>query len=300
MRTACSPATGSACWTCAPIGPDYTELAFGYARYHSRFSVINMRRTTPGTPNNAEGITEYPRGVRVFALEGKHNFKPVTVYGSVGYSPNRPLGYVIAEVAQAVGNRTARSVFRPGVEAAMAAGEWYEGWDRRRTSDWQLGATHQLKDVLGASIVNLQGEVNARFVHNLPDPSQLRYLRPDVFGTGPVPGFPNGGCGPQLGCTNEGYLTKSAWSYTLQANATYPKALGPVTLRPRLAVSHDVEGYSADNLVKEGRVRLALGLDAVYDRSTTLSLAFVRDLKRSDYDNGRDRSYLFASLSTRF
>jgi Protein of unknown function (DUF1302) len=282
--------------------PD-AELALSYARYHSRGGYIAWTKSLittvpvwiPGDPRNAGAFSEYPRGIHVLALEGRHDFKPVVVYGSVGYSPNRPLGYPGAEMSQTFTSPpTVSTIFRAR-ERALAPGEVFHGWDRLKMSDWNLGATHEVQGLLGAASIALQGEINARIIHDLPDPNVLRYQRPDVFGMGPV----NGVCGNPAMCTTDGYVSKTAVAYTLQAAATYPNLIGSVTVRPRLGVSHSVKGYSADHLVKEGRVRLALGADVVYGR-TTATLSLVRDVKRSDFDNLRDRSFVSLGVSTRF
>lgn len=278
-----------------------TELAVSFARFHSRNPYVDFSKNlftaptlfAPNDARNPSATSVYPRGIQLLAVEGKHNFQPVTVYGGVGYSPNRPIGYPVGEIAQTF-LTPALTVFRQ-YERLLPPGGSFNAWDRRNTSDWQLGASHQFRNALGAATVAVQGEVNAKIVHGFPDLNQVRYGRPDVFGLGPV----NSTCANPAVCTNEGYVTRSAWSYTLQAIATYPKLLGEVTLRPRLAVTHDVKGYSYEGSMREGRVRVGLGLDAVYDK-TTFSLGLVRNAGKSDFDNTRDRDYVTLSVSGRF
>lgn len=279
-----------------------TELALSYARFHSRASFVDFvkHQFTTGTasfaandPRNPSASSVYPRGIQLLTLEGKHDLKPVTVYGSVGFSPNRPIGYPIGEIAGTF-LTPANTVFRQ-YERNVPLGGTYSAWDRRNTSDWQFGANHQFRNALGAATLALQGEVNAKIVHDFPDFNQVRYGRPDVFGLGPV----NGVCANPAVCTNDGYVTRSAWSYTLQAVATYPKVFGEITLRPRIALTHDVKGYSYEGSMKEARVRVGLGLDAVYDK-TTFSLGIVRNAGKSDFDNTRDRDYITLSVASRF
>lgn len=288
----------SARWTPRPE----SEVTVSYARFHSRALYADFTKSrfpsgpatfAPGDPRNPSANSVYPRGIQVLALEGKHDFKPVTAYGAVAYSPNRPIGFPLGEIAQTF-LTPALTVFRQ-YERQLAPGQNFNAWDRRHTSDWQAGARHQFKSILGAATVAVQGEVNAKIVHNLPDMNQVRYVRADVFGFGPV----NGTCFNPAVCTNEGYVTRSAWSYTVQAVATYPKLLGAVTVRPRISLVHDVKGYSYDGAMKQGRVRLALGVDAVYGK-TTFGMGVVHNAGRSDFDNTRDRDFVTFSIAHRF
>jgi hypothetical protein len=284
-----------------------TEFGFAAARYHSRIGYFNVVKSTipgsnpfvPGDARNPAFELEYPKGIEIFALDFKHVLDVTTLYGSVGYSPNRPLGYPIGEVSQAFASPIAVVNLFRAQERATLPGDVFAAWDRRHVSEWQLGGIHPMKGALGASSLVLRGELNARYVHDLPDPTVLRYQRPDVFGVGPV----NGGCAAgasAVSCSNDGYVTRWAWGYQLAAVATYPNAIGYVGLRPRVAFAHSVKGYSYDGLLREGRKIVQLGIDALVGQAT-VSLGLVRNVGGgSTYDNARDRNYATAAVSLRF
>ncbi len=293
----------SARWGDARAG---TRFGLSYARYHSRTGYTNMVKSQiPGAnpfaandPRNPQTQVVYPEGIQALALEFERNAGPVgTVYGSVGYSPNTPLSYAAGEVFQAfVAPVASASLFR-AQERATAPGGIFEGWDRRQVSQWQVGVIKPLRQVAGAATMTLRAEINARVVHDLPDPTVLRYGRPEVYGVGPI----NGACGAgasAVTCTNDGYLSRSAWGYTLQAIATYPKVVADVDLRPRVSFAHNVHGWSYDGLIREGRKTMVLGLDAIRGK-TTFGVSLVRHTGGT-YDNTTDRDYLSASLATRF
>ncbi len=234
-------------WTVAPWN---TEMRLAYARYHSRSAFTNMRKSlipgnnpfAPLDARNPQTEVVYPEGIQALAFEFKHELKPATVYGSVGYS-------------------------------------------------------HPMRNVLGAAGMTLRAELNARLVHDLPDPAQLRFGRAEVFGIGPIAGVCAAGASA-LTCSNQGYVSRSAWGYNLQAVATYPKAVGAFDLRPRIALAHNVRGTSWDGLLREGRKTVVLGLDALHGQ-TTLSLTLVRH-HGGAYDNAADRDFVAASIATRF
>lgn len=283
-----------------------TRMGLAYARYHSRTGYTNMVKSripggnpfAAGDPRNPQTQVVYPEGIHVLALDFERAAGRLgTLYGSLGYSPNQPLGYAGGEVFQAfVAPVASANLFR-AQERATAPGGVFQGWDRRHTSHWQLGVIKPLRRVAGAASLTLRAELNARVVHDLPDPSQLRYGRPEVYGVGPVGGACGAGASA-ITCTNEGYVSRSAWGYAVQAVATYPKALAGLDLRPRIGFAHNVNGWSYDGLLREGRKTLALGLDAIHGK-TTFSLTLVRHAG-GIYDNTTDRDYVTASVATRF
>jgi Protein of unknown function (DUF1302) len=288
-------------WTGGPV----SEIGLSYARVHSRTAYMNLVKSqipganpfAPNDPRNPQTQTVYPQGVETIALDFRQELAGTAVYGSLAYSPNRPIGYPAGEVVQTFAAAVANASLFRAQERAIAPGGVFEAWDRRHTSEWQLGVTHTMKNMLAASIITLRGELNARRVENLPDPSQTRYQRPEVFGIGPINGVCPAGTSATA-CSNDGYVSPSAWGYALQAVATYPQAVGAVTLRPRLGFAHNVEGYSFDGALKEGRKTVSLGLDALYGNAT-FSLAWLHQTG-SVYDNAIDRNYATASASLRF
>lgn len=282
-----------------------TGMRLAYARYHSRSTYTNMRKSlipgnnpfTPLDSRNPQTEVIYPEGIQTLAFEFRHELRPATLYGSVGYSPNQPLAYPAGEVFQAfVAPVTSASLFR-AQERATAPGGLFEGWDRRRTSAWQLGYIHPLRNVLGAAGMTLRAELNASMVHDLPNPNELRFGRAEVFGIGPIGGVCAAGASA-LTCSNKGYVSRSAWGYNLQAIATWQKVFGRIDLRPRAALAHNVRGTSWDGTLREGRKTVLIGLDAVQGR-TTVNLTLVRH-QGGDYDNASDRNFIAASVATRF
>jgi hypothetical protein len=280
-----------------------SEVIASVARFHSRSGYSNVVKGTNTTYTtmssnaslNPQTQTVFPEGIQVFALEAKHEMEPGIAYGSVGYSPNRPIGYSQGEIVQTFTSTTS-TLYRSQANA-IASGGIFEGWDRRNTSDWQAGwIPKPIKNMLGATSIALRAEVNAKIVHDLPDSSSARYGRPEVFGLGPVPG--SSCTGGTLACTNEGYVSNYAWGYSLNAVANYAQVFGQFNMRPRLGFSHNVKGYSYDGLFKEGRKTVALGVDILHDK-TTFAIGMFNN-HGSIYDNTKDRNYYYASISQRF
>lgn len=282
-----------------------TEWGLAFARYHSRQPFTNMVKSqipganpfAPLDPRNPSTRAVYPEGIRTLALDVKTEAASATWYGSLSHTPNQPLGYAGGEVFQAFVAPVATANLFRALERATAPGGVFQGWDRRRTSDLQIGAIRPLRNTLGAATLALRAELNAKYVHDLPDPTELRYARPEVFGSGPINGSCPAGTSPVV-CSNDGYTSRFAWGYVLRAAASYPKAFAGVDLRPSIGFQHNVRGWSWDGSLREGRKTLLLGLDAVHG-ATVFGLNVVHN-SSSTYDNTRDRNFLTLSVATRF
>ena len=151
-------------------------------------------------------------------------------------------------------SNTAPSLLRADA-AATPAGGVYHGYDRLKMSQFSAGASKPFGKVLGGDFT-LAGEVGVKYIHDLPDVSERRYVRSDLYGQGPV----NGVCLPGASaaqCSNDGYASALSWGYRLRASSIYGNVFDGVDLKPSITFGHDVKGWSYDSLFIEGR-RLAI------------------------------------------
>lgn len=289
-------------WTPAPK----TEIGVAFARYDSRTPALSITKSTipgalpfaPGDPRNAVFHFVYPTGIRALSVDARTEAGGGTVFGAVTLTPNQVFRYPGAEMVQLFTSPIAAANLFRAQERATAAGGTFDAYDRHRTTDLQFGGILPLKDWLGASNVTLRAEANVALVHGLPDPNVLRYARAEVFGNGPIGGTCPAGTSA-ITCSNNGYVTPSAWNFLLRATGSYPQALGSFTLRPTLTYQQDVHGYSNDGAIREGRRLLTVGVDFVR-ANLVLNATVVHNIGRSTYDNTSDRNFVAFSGSMRF
>jgi hypothetical protein len=152
--------------------------------------------------------------------------------------------------------------------------------------------------VLGAAGLNWGAEVVYKGVPDLPDPSQVRFGRSDIFGQGPV----NGVCPPPaapVSCTSDGYVSRHAWGYRLFAGLRYANVTEGVDLVPSVLFGHDVKGWSGDAGILEGRKLVLASLRAAFRGGFVAEVAWFPTWGGA-YNNQRDRSAVQVFVGQRF
>jgi hypothetical protein len=291
---------------------DSLHTLFGayFARYNQTTfvtrDVVKSLRTgaTPfvvGDPGglNPRYLTRYPEGVKVFALNFDTRAKPWGFYGEISWRPNQPVGLNAGDQLAAITSNTTPTLLRADI-SALPPGGTLRGFDLLRTGQAQLGLERQFRDLLGASLLTLRGEVAVKHVDNLPDVTVRRYGRSDVFGAGPVKGVCAGGTiDTTKQCSNDGFVTRNAWGFNMSAAFTYVDVVPGLTLTPRALLAIDFKGWSYDGLFSEGRSFALLSLAALYREKYTATVAF------GNYSGGRysvikDRSYVSLAAGVKF
>jgi hypothetical protein len=278
------------------VEPWATEFGLYAAQFHSRASyysaIKSLRAGAPFVPKdpgdlNPRYFTEYPEDVRMVGLTFDTKFRGGAVFGELTYRPNQPLQYNAADLIGAFVSNAAPTPLRAQV-AALAPGAVFHGYERHDAVQFQLGATAQVPQVLGAAGMSLGGEIVYKGVPGLPDPSVVRFGRADVFGQGPV----NGVCPPPaapVSCTNDGYVSRNAFGYRLRAGLRYPGVTEGVDLIPSLFFGQDVSGWSGDGSILEGRFLAVASLQANFGKNLTAQIAW-QPTWGGTYNNLRDRS----------
>jgi hypothetical protein len=180
--------------------------------------------------------------------------------------------------------------------------------------------TTAFSSVLGAEQVALVGEFGATEVWDLPEASELRYEGEGTDTGGgfdvnscalyiPVPGVgnvpfpptcPPGSLRNPLTLT-DGFPSAFSWGYRLAARADYNNAFGsPLTVSPRVAFSHDVNGTTpgpGGNFL-EGRMSGTVGVEANYLNKFVFDLSYSAFWGGGQFNQISDRD--FASFSVKY
>ncbi len=197
------------------------------------------------------------------------------------------------------------------------AGQDLHGYRRKEITQLQTTLTHFFDQVMGAERLTLVGEIGWTHVGGLESTSKARYGRDPVFGPGPLPGTISGLASCQalnvstLGtaeannvsryCENDGYTTSDAWGYRARAIWDYNDVFMGVNLKPSVAWSHDVDGYSPGPGAnfEEGRKAVSLGVDAEYQNTYTASLSYTNFFD-GKYTTVDDRDFVALSFGMNF
>jgi len=258
---------------------------------------------------NSSYYVEYPEDIRLYGLSFSTTLPTGTAWsGEVSYRPNAPVQLNTTDILF-----SGLTPLNPNVSVLKGTpGQDQQGYRRKEVTQFQTTLTHFFDQVMGASRLTLVGEVGVTHVGGLENASEARYGRDPSYGPGPLPG---GQCvtlntgtlagGPQNNvsryCENDGFTTTTSWGYRGRAIWDYNDVFAGVNLKPNVAWSHDVEGYSPGpgGNFEEGRKAVSLGVDAEYQNTYTASLAYTNFFD-GKYTTVDDRDFVALSVGVNF
>ncbi|MES2820399.1 MAG: DUF1302 domain-containing protein [Pseudomonadota bacterium] len=287
--------------------------------------VLNGAASALAIAGNSKYFIEYPEDIRLYGMSFSTTLPTGTAWqGEVSYRPNAPVALNTTDILFAgVRPLTNPNVANPFADASVlpaSPGGTINGYRRKEVTQVQTTFTHFVDQVMGASRLTLVGEIGMTYVGGLEDTSDVRYGRDPIYGPGELA---NNTC-PLLNnitigravvngqpstefdnvdkyCNDEGFTTSTSWGYRARAIWDYPDVFAGVNLKPSIAWSHDVSGYSPGPGAnfEEGRKAVSLGLDAEYQNTYTGSLAYT-DFFGGDYNTSVDRDFVALSFGVNF
>lgn len=277
-----------------------TEFGFYHANYHSRTPYISGYRggvTVAATPSPpappgcrvidvpaasfglgagcavAAGragtyFVEYPEDIKLWGLSfNTTGPSGIALQGEYSYRPNQPLQLPSADLLlAAVGLANQLTSTNPAAAAGVAYGTEISGYRRVKMHQVQMTGTKTFGPTFGAEQLVVVGEVGYT---RLELPSNLKFAAPGCH-------LPQVGSSVATsnGSTSSGcFATENSWGYRLVGRLDYPNAIGAVTVSPRLAFSHDVDGRSPT--FNEGAKALTLGFGFNYRQNWQADIAYT-------------------------
>ncbi|MCM2377051.1 DUF1302 domain-containing protein [Pseudomonas marginalis] len=313
-----------------------TEFGAYFMNYHSRAPIFSATAAPAsayaiapafGTlapvfiAGNSKYFIEYPEDIRLYGLSFSTTLPTGTAWsGELSYRPNAPVQLNTTDILYA-GVKDLGGTFSNASLLTGAKGQDLNGYRRKEITQFQTTLTHFFDQVMGASRLTLVGEVGVTHVGGLESKNKVRYGRDPVFGPGALPstGGRNtcaqilnpstiGGAGPGADasnvskyCDNDGFTTATSWGYRGRAIWEYPDTFAGVNLKPSVAWSHDVKGYSPGpgGNFEEGRKAVSLGVDAEYQNTYTVGLNYT-NFFGGKFSTVDDRDFVALSAGMNF
>jgi hypothetical protein len=182
-----------------------------------------------------------------------------------------------------------------------APGQYIRGWERHEVGQLQSTFTKLFgpNNFVRADAIAAVLEVGITKVFDLPRPGSLRY-EGEGTDTGGGPDISTGaGRNPQT--LVGGWPTRSSWGYRFAMRADYNNAFGgSITLSPRVAFNHDVNGITpgpGGNFL-EGRKSGTIGIEALYLQRWAFDLSYTVFTGAKPFNQIHDRD--FASMSMKY
>ncbi|SDW97447.1 DUF1302 domain-containing protein [Marinobacter mobilis] len=261
-----------------------------------------------GTADSAYYFKDYAEDIRVFGVTVSANVAGWSVFGEYSFRPNQPIIYhtgdTVPDIFGATANLDALGAPLTGAVLAAAPGSVFEGYGREKVSQLSIGGIQTFSQVLGADDLVFIAEAGMKYVHDLPSLDEVRYGRPDAFGSNLAASQGEGSVGCNLGvhpqyqgrvCSDDGFVTDFSWGYRMRGQLNYKGLMAGINVSPFAAFGHDVEGYSHDNNFVEGRLLGNVGVKADYLAKYSAELSYTTTGGAFWSQNDRD----FLALSAR-
>lgn len=275
-----------------------TEFGLYYLNYHSRLPLISTYAATSAAPSSALYFVEYPEDIHLFGASFNTQIKwgGIALQGEYSYRENIPLQ--VDDVELLLG--TLCSPVSQLGPCPSGRGRELSGYRRHHLGQANLTATKTFgaRNPFHAQQWVMLAEVAATKVYNLPDTSRLRYEGPGTF----LPGNPAVATALRLPVQPGGFGEDLSWGYRFITRLDFDNALGPISLSPRIAFAHDVDGTSpgpGGNFI-EGRKALGLGLGASYLNAWSADLSYTRFMGAGDYNLLHDRDFIAMNIKYAF
>lgn len=292
-----------------------TEFGGYFMNYHSRAPMFSAHSAASGAyasaaqaqalgpeilAGNSSYYLDYPEDIQLYGLSFSTTLASGTAWrGELSYRPNAPVALNGGDVLNALTGTPATLTAAPDQDV--------KGYRRKEITQLQTSLTQYFDQVMGADRLTLVGEVGLTHVGGLESRSRLRYGRAAVYGPGQSSSAQDG-CAAALGsadydrhCGGEGFTTSTSWGYRARAVWDYNSFLPGIDLRPSVAWSHDVAGYSPgpNGNFEQGRKAVSLGLDAEYEDTYTASLSYT-NFFGGRYSQLEDRDYVSLGFGVHF
>jgi hypothetical protein len=192
---------------------------------------------------------------------------------------------------------TAPALLR-GAADAVPPGGLFHGFDLYGLAQAQLGVQYDWQ--AGGAAWTLAAEAVAKHTPGLPDQALRRYGRSDIFGTGPVGAF----CGvttsdPVRQCSLSGYSTADSFGYRIRLDSKVAALAPGLAGGASLNLVHDVQGWSGDLMLNQGRKTASLGLHLEYLKRYLADLSYFA-IWGGRYNQVADRDAVALSVGLKF
>ncbi|MXY14992.1 MAG: DUF1302 domain-containing protein [Proteobacteria bacterium] len=308
------------------------ELGLYYARIHSRLPLVSVQAGQPQaifTPQGFAGSIRYFRefpedidlmgasinteiGTSGFAFQAEISYRrdqPLQIdttelfYSSL--SPLRlvqvpngapaPLAAGLQQLQQAGG---LLSLSQTG---ALAPGQELQGFRRKDVLQGSLALTKVLGPIpmLRSSQTVFLAEAGFTRVQGLEKRSELRYEAAGTW-TSANPVFTQARIQPAT--QDGGFADSFSWGYRALLRMTYNNAVGPVSLSPQIAFSHDVNGTAPTPIGNfiEDRKTVTLSINAGYLHSWRAGLSYTNSFGGGAANLLNDRDFLAFTMNYSF
>lgn len=293
------------------------ELGAYFANYHSRNANFDGTAVTePGSAyfNTARFFSIYPENIKMYGLSLAAKVGTTSVFSELMHKPNQPLQLNGTDIVYAQVLDKDTPLTPPGVAAEF--GQYLQGYVRTPVTQFSLGASDRLNNILGANVLNWAAEFA---VNHIADIGNHRFGRVGAFGRSELS---SGAYNPETGeykctpygtahlandvidrmnerfCNRDGFFTQWSYGYRLRGALNYQDILPATVITPSVIFRHDIAGFSQN--FQEGQMSIAATISVSYQQKYTAELAYTNFFGSNDFSTLDDRDFASLVLKANF
>lgn len=293
------------------------ELGAYFANYHSRNANFDGTAVTASGPayfNTARFFSIYPENIKMYGLSLAAKVGTTAVFSELTHKPNQPLQLNGTDIVYAQVLDKDTPLTPPGVAAEF--GQYLQGYVRTPVTQFSLGASDRLNNILGANALNWAAEFA---VNHIADIGNHRFGRVGAFGRSELS---SGAYNPETGeykctpygtahltndvidrmnerfCNRDGFFTQWSYGYRLRGALNYQDILPVTVITPSVIFRHDIAGFSQN--FQEGQMSIAATISVNYQQKYTAELAYTNFFGSNDFSTLDDRDFASLVLKANF
>jgi hypothetical protein len=285
-----------------------TEFGLFYLHYDSRLPLISGTTVTSSDLSSGRFFVEYPKGIDLYGLSFNTTLGgTISLAGEMTYRSNQPYQIDDVEVLFAGLSPLNAGIPEPANRFTSQLGSFGFGEDvngvfRTEVSQLQFTLTNVFEPnkFFGYDLLAFVLEAGGTKVWDLPAQNVLRLNGPGTDTGGGSDQF-TGNLRNPITQVN-GFPDSFSWGYRAVLAATYNNAIGAVTISPRIAFNHDVNGTTpgpGGNFI-EDRKAITVAVTADYLSRFSGTLSYTNFFGAKDFNLIHDRDFVSASVSYAF
>ena len=155
----------------------------------------------------------------------------------------------------------------------------------------------------GADQFVMVGEAGVTHVHGMPSKNKMRFESAGTYVTGnSAQAAPGGVHAGKPAESSDAFADDTSWGYRLVGKMDFNNAIGAVTLSPRIAWAHDVDGNTpgpGGSFIEE-RKAVTYGIGASYQSTWSGDLSYTNYFGANRYNLLNDRDFVAFNIKYSF
>lgn len=258
----------------------------------------------------AQYKVEYPEDIKVYGVSFNTALDSlgVSLQGEYSYHQDAPLQIDDVELLVAALSPLGRinpafldNQITNGTAESLST--YIRGYEEKDVSQLQMTMTKLFGPTFGADQFVMVGEAGVTHVHGMPSKSKMRFESAGTYVTGnPAQAEPGGVHAGKPAESSDVFADDTSWGYRLVGKMDFNNAIGAVTLSPRIAWSHDVEGNTPGpgGSFLEDRKAVTYGVGASYQSTWSGDLSYTNYFGANRYNLLNDRDFVAVNIKYSF